>query len=149
MITLLLLRMILRRTWPAVVVWMAIGTGIVMPDSGAWPLGVIYSLIVVSLVVVVLFRFGMLCVLFGMFTAGLLAICPPEADLTAWYATPTVISLALVAGMAISGFRITLAGRPLLRDLLSMVGAKGAREKIRAALNARGWREGVDYTCAA
>ncbi len=33
--------------------------------------------------------------------------------------------------------------------LISAVGAKGAREKIRAFLGAAGWEEGRDFTCAA
>ena len=119
MITLLLLRILLRRPWPALVGWLVIGTMWVMPRSGHWMVGLSLSLLTVSLVATVLFRFGMLCALLGLITAGLLAICPPEADLTAWYATPTMISLALVAGMAIYGFRVTLAGRPLMRDLLA------------------------------
>ncbi len=38
---------------------------------------------------------------------------------------------------------------PGAAHLIAAVGAKGARAEIRAYLDARGWREGPDFTCAA
>lgn len=40
-------------------------------------------------------------------------------------------------------------GTPDGLHLVAAVGAKGAREEIRAFLRARGWAEGEDFTCAA
>lgn len=40
-------------------------------------------------------------------------------------------------------------GAPRGPHLLAAVGAKGARENIREALGARGWREGEHFTCVA
>ncbi len=39
------------------------------------------------------------------------------ADLSAWYAGSGVLVMLVLAGLAVYGFSISLAGRPLLRDL--------------------------------
>ncbi len=88
-----------------------------------------------------------------------------RAPVTIWGAGATGLKLARRLGgvdrfIEVNAKKIgtVIAGAPVvgLEDvgapsghLVAAVGAKGARQSIRAFLNERGWVEGSDYTCAA
>jgi hypothetical protein len=63
-------------------------------------------------------RFGVVTAVTFVFTWIVLAHFPLTADLSAWYATSALLTMASVLALAIYGFRTTLAGRPLWRDQL-------------------------------
>jgi serine/threonine-protein kinase len=115
-ITLLLLRVLLRKTWIAIVVATALFIFVFMPSHGDLLPYLFAFLIVVSLFWIVLFRVGLLAVLVGETINLLLRILPLTFDLTAWYAHVTLLTLAVVLGLAGWGFWVSLAGRPLFRD---------------------------------
>jgi hypothetical protein len=51
------------------------------------------------------------------YTVGeLLRYMPLAVDLTSWYGYTTWLALLTTAGVALWGFRVALAGRPLFRD---------------------------------
>jgi hypothetical protein len=61
----------------------------------------------------VLFRFGLLAWVFAGFFRSLLEF-PLTTDSSAWYAGTSLFVLLVLAALAIYGFRIALAGRPML-----------------------------------
>lgn len=60
-----------------------------------------------------IFRFGILGAAVAQFNSFLIALCIPTLDFSRWYIWPSVLSLAMVAALAIHGFRAALAGRPV------------------------------------
>jgi len=48
----------------------------------------------------------------------LLEQIPLTSHLSAWYAAPTLLTLAAIAALALWTFRASLAGRPLFRDII-------------------------------
>jgi hypothetical protein len=83
-------------------------------------------LISIALFWFVLFRFGLLPVILGATVTNLLVILPLTFDLTAWYGYVTLLTLFVVAGVAVWGFWNALAGRPLFRDEI-LAAEAGAR----------------------
>ena len=59
---------------------------------------------------------GLLAVMIGYTFSHLLVELPLTFDLTAWYGFVTLMTLVIPVGIAVWGFRIALAGRPLFRD---------------------------------
>jgi hypothetical protein len=47
-------------------------------------------------------------------------VLPLSFDLFSWHVETTCLALLLVVGVAIYGFRIALAGRPVLQDQLAI-----------------------------
>jgi hypothetical protein len=71
------------------------------------------------LVLVALIRFGLLTVIVGMLTGSLVRSFPMTFDLSASYAGPSMLALAVLVALAAFGFHSSLAGRPLWRDELT------------------------------
>jgi hypothetical protein len=61
-------------------------------------------------------RFGVLATIVCIFVGEMLFDMPINGDFSSWKATPTLMSFAVVIGLAIHGFRSATAGRPLLGD---------------------------------
>jgi serine/threonine-protein kinase len=122
---LLVLRLLLRRTWIAVIVFSVLA--ILMFYSGTshpapYLIGMGLSLAAYWLV---LFRVGLLPILLGPVVANLFLL-PLTYDLTAWYGYVTVLVLFVTLGVAVWGFWVSLAGRPLFRDEIMV--AEGGTE---------------------
>lgn len=115
----LLLRLVLRRDW-AVVALIALGAGVMGGASAPNPLlGGILIAVSYSLFFILLIRFGFLCAVFAILFNVVCITTVFTTDLSSWYAGRSMMVLLILAGTAIYGFYISLAGRPLLqRDLL-------------------------------
>ncbi len=112
----LVLRLLLRRAWITVVVFSALLLVAFNPGTGHPAPFLISSLIMIPLFWFVLFRFGLLPVILGYTIADLLRLLPLTFELTAWYGHVTLLTLFVTVGVAVWGFRVALAGRPLFRD---------------------------------
>ena len=119
-ILLVILRMVLRRTWLAATVLVMLvllpvfAGGVV---SGRIPLSVAIAFAVqLTASVVVMVRFGILPLAVMLMVSDWLSTFPLTSDLSVWYADKVLITVALVAGVAIWSFRVTLAGRKVLSD---------------------------------
>ena len=111
MMFLLIVRLLLKRTWIAVIITTVIGMLALYPGSGNVGLFMALFVIQVTFFLVALFRFGFLGLLASTSFADLLRQMPLTPDLSAWYATPTIVTLLVTAGVALYAFRSTLAGR--------------------------------------
>jgi serine/threonine-protein kinase len=111
MMILLVFRLLLKSTWLAVALTTVAGMAALYPGSGNVALNLSLFGILAILWWVALFRFGLL----GLFVAAsfwdLFQQIPLTGDLSAWYATPTIVTLLVVMGVALFAFRSTLAGR--------------------------------------
>ncbi|MBI3449028.1 MAG: protein kinase [Acidobacteria bacterium] len=113
LILLLLLSIVLRRTWIAGAVVLAAFTLLTLPAAEYW-FDAIGTLVFVGTLLLSLTRLGLLSttVLFAVYTT--LAGTLQTTDLSAWYASGTILSVLWVAALAGFGFYVALAGRPVL-----------------------------------
>ncbi len=72
------------------------------------------SLLIVGSMMAVLFRSGILSFVVAMLVANVLIQFPLTTNLTAWYGAGAVVAVLLPAALALYGFRVALAGKPLL-----------------------------------
>jgi len=109
-----LLRAGLRRQWLAVVAFFLLasanGLGNTHPQ-----VAVAFSLLSTALMLLILIRFGLLCLaVTGCISDALYA--PLTTDFSAWYSSSTILIVGFVLLVAGYGFYAALAGRPLFRE---------------------------------
>ena len=113
---LLVLRVLTRKTWIAVGLTTIALFFMVNPGEGdQWPF-IIGFILIATIHWFVFFRFGLLAVIVGTTIGELFQNFPLTFNLTAWYALPTLLVVALTLGVAGWGFWVSLAGHPLFRD---------------------------------
>ncbi|HXU10676.1 MAG TPA: hypothetical protein VN898_01815, partial [Candidatus Binatia bacterium] len=123
----LVARLLLRRTWPAVVVVSIIGALINVPESGSAVVYAAFIVIVLAMFWTLLLRFGLLATVTCISIIDLLTQVPLTFDLSSWRAGAGVPTLILVLGMTAWAFRVAVAGRPLFRDALLEAEAPASR----------------------
>ena len=112
---LVLLRLLLRRTWPAVVVWALVATLLLMPRTGPVFLDLAATVFIIGLYTVFLLRFGFLSAVTGVFISTLLSY-PLTLDLSAWYANGSLVALLACLSLMLYAFRVSLGRQPLFRE---------------------------------
>jgi len=95
---LLFLRLVLRRTWPAIIV--LIGFSILLAEGAGLP----YAIGGAALFFLVVLRVGLLSGAAMLITQRLLTRIPITLDFGAWYADATTVVILLVMGTALWGF---------------------------------------------
>jgi hypothetical protein len=113
---LLVFRLLLRRTWAAILVVSLLATVLFYPSSGSIPgylIGICLSLTVAWLL---LFRIGLLAFATEFTLRSLLAQMPLTPHPASWYLGGMVLALAFIVAPALYGFWTSQAGRPLFRD---------------------------------
>ncbi len=123
LVELLVLRLITRRTWAAVV-------GAVLLSSVSYvaylvsepqvPLAfrVVYFLFPGAATVFLLLRFGLVAALVGNAMYLMLLFVPLTLDPSSWYIDRSLIVLGIVAAVFGYGFYTSLAGQPIFRDAI-------------------------------
>ncbi len=106
---LIVCRIAFKRNWLAAIVGVAALT--ILVDGGAaitgTPVDFVAYLLVVTAATVGLLRFGLLAVVVGSFADNVATNMPMTLRLSAWWATPAALSLALLIGLAVFGFYAT------------------------------------------
>ena len=123
--TLLIFRLLLRRTWAAVVVASLVPMVLFFPDSGSIPGYLVGILLAFTIAWLVLFRAGLLGLAAWFSIIFLIDQMPITPHPAAWYLGSTLLSTALIIAPALYGFWISQAGRPLFRD--EILGAPATR----------------------
>lgn len=118
--TLMVLRLLLRRQWLAVLVLFLIMMipSLLYKTSTEATMAVVARGPIVLLVFMVLIRFGLLAGVASFFFQHLLEDFPVTTDLSAWYAGPMLLSVGVALVVAGYAFHTSLAGRPLFKDPL-------------------------------
>jgi hypothetical protein len=113
----LLFRIPARRNWLASVLMIGAAVAAFAPAIGA---AALFSGIVISVVALVILRFGVLAAVAYYFTfyCAELGGAPWTTSVSVWYARTMFLGVAAILAVALYGFRTTLAGRPLWRDEL-------------------------------
>jgi hypothetical protein len=68
---------------------------------------------VAGLIVAVVFRFGLLSTAIMVYICFTQIYLPSTTDPTVWYVGVSALSLSIVVGLAVYGFLVSLAGKPI------------------------------------
>ncbi len=112
----LVLRVLLRRQWLAIAVFLAIAFGLGMASEPAYAVvnGVALALFM-SMFLFVLIRFGLFAGLLAIFFSSWPAFAL-TVDPSSWYFGRSLVTMLVFAAIAVYGFVISLAGRPIFKD---------------------------------
>lgn len=105
--------MILRKDWIAAGVFVAIYVGMKALQSPHPAVDIPTVFLVYVVLVVVIFRFGLVPLAVGAFTVDMLANVPFTADFSEWYAGGALLALLSVVALAGWGFYHSLGGEPV------------------------------------
>jgi serine/threonine-protein kinase len=86
--------------------------------GGAHPYVMLFSGTLAACYIFVAGRFGLLAIAVAQFVFFMVQFYPWTTDPSAWYAGVTLFAASVVVALAVYGFRVSLAGRPLLRGRL-------------------------------
>jgi serine/threonine-protein kinase len=111
-----LLRLILRKGWLAGLGFLVIFS--VMDGlRGDYPvLQMVLTALTCVAVLLTLTRFGLAALTAGLFSATIVEGAPLTAHLGAWYSGPTWVCLAVLLGLGVYAFQISLAGRKFFSE---------------------------------
>jgi predicted Ser/Thr protein kinase len=110
---LFVLRVLLRKEWPAAIVFVAIWVVLkTLASDYPWIEGPTWTLIYGVAAIVVL-RFGFVALAIGIFTADMLFNVPLTVDFSAWYSTSALLPLLSIVALAVWGFYNALGGQKL------------------------------------
>ncbi len=117
LLMILVFRVIFRRQWIAVgLVYVFFGALSTLQNH---PIEWIPGLLLWALILYLLIRFGLLTGIALFFFSNLTFWLPLTFDITAWYAGLSALVAAMVLAFLFYAFHISLAGKPLFRDLLA------------------------------
>jgi hypothetical protein len=105
-----------RKRWPTYAAYVALWSALYALPTQHPYVHFLTASIGFSLHLAVFLRFGLLASLLSLFTQGVLTLFPLTPDLSAWYAWNTILTLLVLGALATYGFRVALAGRPILLD---------------------------------
>jgi hypothetical protein len=88
------------------------------PGAGSGILNLAAGIIIAPIQLFILFRVGLLAWMAAQFVAILFYFFPLTFDFSRWYATHGLAAIVVVVALAVYGFRLSLAGRPLFSSSL-------------------------------
>jgi serine/threonine-protein kinase len=109
-----LLRAVLRKEWLAAAVFVLFFAVPSFLNGGL--ISGIFGLALAAAGIFVFLRFGLVAWVFANYFAHCLQF-PLTTDFSAWYAGTSLLVLGVLAGIAVYGFRIALAGRPMFSGM--------------------------------
>jgi serine/threonine-protein kinase len=114
-VLLVLLRLLTRRTWIAVAIWLPLLVALNLNGEADRVLFLAVGVLWLTL----LFRLGVLCLIIGFGLIGLQLALPATLSSSVWYSGPNWLCLALFAAVAIYGFSVSLGGRRAFGKILA------------------------------
>lgn len=110
----LILQAVLRSWYLAIgVFWLFIAAFVGTSGSEWSGMNLLGAAIAFGVCLLALYRYGVVAGTAAIFTVNTLANVPQAADWTAWYATPGLLSAAVLALIALAAFYLALGNRPL------------------------------------
>ena len=118
--------LVVRRVWLTAPI-----AGLIVAAMSFWLLWVLnvplgfaapFSVIVATIAMWSLFRFGLLAAAVAISTTSILMNIPWTSDLSSWAAGSMVLGLGVLVGVFGFGFYTSLAGKPIFRDVLTQRG---------------------------
>ena len=114
-VLLVLLRLLVRRTWIAVAIWLPLLVALNLNGEADRVLFLAVGVLWLAL----LFRLGLLCLMVAFGLMGLQLALPAMLSSSVWYSGPSWLCLASFAAVAIYGFIVSLGGRRAFGKILA------------------------------
>jgi hypothetical protein len=114
------MRLVLKRSW------LALGAGILVlvvvanngsAVSGSWMDTLNVSMFV--LMTVAIYRSGLVAMATALFVSNIVADLPMTSNLSAWWSTPTTLTVGLLIGLACFAYYAARAGQPLFGTIIN------------------------------
>jgi serine/threonine-protein kinase len=112
-------RFMLRNPVAAIAAVAVLFAPIALPKGELVALNVSFALFVTALLLVTLFRFGLLAGAVALLTHAMLELAPIGMSLGSWTTSRMMLVLALVLGLGLFGFTRSLGGRLAIREPLA------------------------------
>ena len=109
------LKVLLRKDWLAAIAFVAVYALPIGLSSSYVAVELPSEILIYSVAVLLVFRFGLVPLACAIFTVDMLANVPFSADLSAWYMPASVLALLSIVCLAAWGFYHSLGGEPLWR----------------------------------
>jgi serine/threonine-protein kinase len=109
---LFVLRALLRRQWLAAAALVFIQASIAAYRESPWYIIGPYSAAIVTILVVIMLRFGLLATVLTIFVANFLLQTFLTTDFTAWYSQSSIVAVVVVVALTAWGLKLSLSGRP-------------------------------------
>jgi len=113
-LSLLLLRAVLKKDWLAGIAFVVVWT--YLPATGSPFAALLFSTAYSLATLLIFFRIGFLAVYVAYAVQGVLMLYPMTFDLSRWYAGNTIVAVIVLTSLIVYGFRVALGGRPLWSD---------------------------------
>ena len=110
MTVLLLAQVLLRRKWLAMTFATVLLTALSLSGEN-YAVELPAGLVVAALTILVAVRFGILALIFSFLTRLLLVAAPLSLDFSRWHAARGLVIAAVIAGLAVWAFRVSLGGK--------------------------------------
>jgi len=107
------LKVVLRKDWLAAIAFVGAFVGMRALQGSHLAVLIPAMVLVYGLLVLIVFRFGLVPLFVGSFTVDLLANVPFTADFSAWYMGTTILALLSVVALAGWAFYHSLGGAPV------------------------------------
>lgn len=115
---LLLLYLFLRKRWAAaVIMWVIVSTVEILFFASSW-ISAPFNMVIATLLVVGVFRFGLLTAIIAQFVFFLSFPFPLTTDLSIWYANRSLFALFVLIALASYGAYVSLGGQRILHTSL-------------------------------
>jgi serine/threonine-protein kinase len=108
-----LLRLLLRKDWAAAAALVLIFTASHALFGGYLLVDAVVNAVFWGVTIFTLMRFGLFCLMVLFTTDAVLHYFVNSIQLSHWYAASTILGVLFVLALAIYGFRVSLAGRPV------------------------------------
>jgi serine/threonine-protein kinase len=131
----LVARLLTRRDWATIAVpLLGLGSLTVVFFLKDGPIALVAGIPLVVLcasLLLVVVRVGLLATMVFMFVGRLFFLVPMTFDMSKFYAPQALFGVLLLIAIAFYGFRYSLAGQPVLRNVLGRAAEAGGGSKIR------------------
>jgi predicted Ser/Thr protein kinase len=115
---LVILKLLLRRTWLALTVFVTLGGVLTYRATGHLLSDLLVAASLVAVCAAAFFRFGLVTMVASLTVAYLPGAVTMTPDVSSWHAHGTVLVILLVLGLAFHGFHVSLVGRGMFGDSL-------------------------------
>jgi hypothetical protein len=112
-LVLFVLRALLKKQWLAASLLVALFASLESWGQTDWYLELPFEILILSILVITLLRFGLLASAFAMFVVNFTVNTFLTLDFEAWYGQSSAIVLIVVVGLALWAFKLSLGDRPL------------------------------------
>lgn len=107
------LKVLLRKDWLAAIAFVAVYAFPQGLSSAYIAVDLPSEILIYSVAVLLVFRFGLVPLACAIFTVDMLANVPFSSDLSAWYMPASILALLSIVVLAAWGFYHSLGGEPL------------------------------------